>query len=399
MALLPRRIALALALACACTGRARGGVIADSLADSLSATVHAGAALALRSYDRRREDGAASQRRPEAGVSRISIRVAKPIAREVTARLTVALERAPLLGEAFADSVVPPDGVLRMEEAALEWREDRPLGFEAGLLLVPVGWLNESHEAANVVGAIRNDVETRVIPVVWSALGAGLRWSGVHGLSGRACVVQGLDASRFSATTGLRDGRPADPRSPIAHAAAAVRLDWQDAHGVGVGGSLYTGDAWQGPSPAGEALHARVTLREAHGSLRAGRAFARALYMMGSIGDHEALTRALGLAGTSDAIGSRFFGGYVEAGLDVAPGAPRGARRSLSPFARFELSDTQDGVGAIGTEDPSRHRTTLTVGLRFAPATGFVLTAERQERHDELRTQAGEWNAAMAYSF
>ena len=52
------------------------------------------------------------------------------------------------------------------------WRPE--LGLRAGLLLVPMGFLNELHEPTVFLGARRPGVETAIIPTTWRENGLGV---------------------------------------------------------------------------------------------------------------------------------------------------------------------------------------------------------------------------------
>ena len=125
----------------------------------------------------------------------------------------------------------------------------------------------------------------------------------------------------------------------------------------------------------------------------------RALYATALLWDHDLLSRVLHVAGTDAALGKRGFGGEIEASYDVLPLAWPHAPGALRPYARFELTDTQDGVGAVGTENPLYHRTNLTLGLEYAPTRGVVIKADRQQRHHEDDSGVSQWNVALGYSF
>ena len=138
---------------------------------------------------------------------------------------------------------------------------------------------------------------------------------------------------------------------------------------------------------------------EGHAGIRTRRLRLAAIYAMGTIAPHESLDVALGLDGSSEAVGRRFFGGAVQASLLPFTRSRSKWARSLEPFARFDETDTQDGVGAAGTENPAHHWTTLGVGVRGRPLESVFLTLEREQRGNESHTAIGRWEAALAIAF
>ena len=395
----PATALLLLALLAPATARAN----ADTTA---TLEISGWAELTLQKFDRTREDGGLSHLVPRADFLRAEIEMNRRLDAEFSVKAEIEFEHGGVAEDEVPIAVDPASGhgnanlggEVSLEEAYLEWSRHRAFGARAGQLSVPVGLLNEAHEPGDFLGSLRNDVERRIIPTTWTALGVGVFGELGHGISYRACLLEGLDASRFTAEQAIREGRQHGSSANATHPALVARIDWRRA-GLGLGGSLYSGDAWQGEVPAGRTLHVRVTLQEAHTTLAWRGLQARAFYVMGTISDHAELSRQLGVANTSDAIGSRFFGGRAEAGYDVLPIAYPGTKRSLVAFAATDLSDTQDGVGPIGSEDPSRHWNTLTIGMSFKPRPDIVIKADRRRRHNETRTQAGEWNMALGYEF
>jgi hypothetical protein len=374
--------------------------ISDSLA--VGATEVGGyGEMVLQAPEARREDGARSHLLPNADFLRAALEVKHRFSREL--RVTVEMEwEHGGIGEAPADSVrgleEKEGGEATVEYAILEWSCSPRLTLHGGKLLVPSGFVNRAHEPDEFRGALRPDVETLIIPSTWSALGVGASGELPHGLAWTLDVLEGLDATRFSAAERFRHGRQDGAQALLTHPAFAARLDWRAAEGVTLGGSIVTGDAWQGEQPD-SALHPRTWVNEAHAHVERGGFDLRALYATALLWDHVALTRALGVAHTDAALGKRGFGGEIEASYDVRPLVWPHADGALRPYVRFELTDTQDGVGAIGTENPLYHRTNLTVGLEYSPVHGVVIKADRQQRHHEDDSGVSQWNVALGYGF
>lgn len=66
-------------------------------------------------------------------------------------------------------------GELAMEQAYLEYGLTPSVNLRAGLMLMPLGFLNETHEPPTFYGAERNEVESRIIPSTWRELGFGVQ--------------------------------------------------------------------------------------------------------------------------------------------------------------------------------------------------------------------------------
>ncbi|MGA9574585.1 MAG: porin [Lysobacterales bacterium] len=107
-----------------------------------------------------------------------------------------------------ADSGGDTPGEVEIEQAFVEFDLRQDLYARAGLFLIPVGIINETHEPATFYGVERNDVENIVIPSTWWEGGAGLngRWGSgwnwdLAFTSGLAIPTSGINAFR------VRSGR------------------------------------------------------------------------------------------------------------------------------------------------------------------------------------------------
>src|SRR5947209_8227054 len=256
------------------------------------------------------------------------------------------------------------DGETEVEFAYGDYLWKPQANVRAGLVLMPVGLLNEYHEPTVYLGVSRNAVETAIIPTTWREIGFGL-----YGEAGpwryRTYLTNGLDASRFAAD-GIGEGSGEGSHARAEDFAWVGRLDFTGVPGLLVGGSAFAGDSGQGlRDAAGRRIGARVSLYEAHVDWRWRGLQLRALGVRSRVGEAAALNRALGLEGEKG-IGKAQSGAYAEVGYDLLSLRP-GSRQRLIPFARFEAYDTQSEVPAGFARDPAHDARVLTLGLNYYP--------------------------------
>src|SRR6185503_2663769 len=83
-------------------------------------------------------------------------------------------------------------GELELEQAYLDFLVHPALNFRAGMLLVPVGIINERHEPPVFHGVERPFVDTVIIPTTWFEAGAGIHGALGRGFRYRAYVMAPL---------------------------------------------------------------------------------------------------------------------------------------------------------------------------------------------------------------
>src|SRR5262249_28852911 len=98
-------------------------------------------------------------------------------------------------------------GELELEQAYVDFLLSRPLNVRAGMVLVPIGIINERHEPPVFHGVERTFVDTVIVPTTWFEAGAGVHGEIGQGWRYRGYVLASLNALEFSADEGVREGR------------------------------------------------------------------------------------------------------------------------------------------------------------------------------------------------
>ena len=286
-------------------------------------------------------------------------------------------------------------GEVRVEFASLDffWRDE--LNARAGVLLMPMGFLNEVHEPPFYYGVSRPETETRILPTTWSEMGAGVFGQLGEQLEYRAYVVNGFNARGFS-DAGIRDGRQNANRALAEDLAGVFRLDWHPTEEWMIGGSVYYGDSGQDQEIDDvDVPDAALLVLEGHVQWRWQQWQARALFAYNQLSDAGGLSRAFGLD-VDRPIADQMLGGYVEIAYDVWPLFSDVFDRSLSPFLRIEYVDTQYDVPSGFTANDRNRYWVYTPGLQFKPHPNVVLKLEYRnfaprggERPDEISLGMG----------
>ena len=136
-----------------------------------------------------------------------------------------------------------------VEFATIDYLYRPEANFRFGMLLMPVGFLNEIHEPPYYYGNERPVVELTIIPSTWRENGAGFFGEFAGGaLQYRLYTTTNLRADKFS-ESGVRSGRQKGSKA-LADMSIVARVDATPMNGLLVGGSLVMGDTGRAYSSA-----------------------------------------------------------------------------------------------------------------------------------------------------
>ncbi|MDC0640872.1 porin [Porticoccaceae bacterium] len=127
-------------------------------------------------------------------------------------------------------------GEIELEQAYIEWNASDNLSAKAGLFLVPIGILNETHEPDTFYGTERNNVEKNIIPVTWWEAGAAIKGEISEGFSYDLAAHSGLyiPAGKYKP----RDGRQKVGKAKADNGAFTGRLKYTGIPGLELAASV-----------------------------------------------------------------------------------------------------------------------------------------------------------------
>jgi len=138
-------------------------------------------------------------------------------------------------------------GELELEQAYIEHDLGGTQQAKAGLFLVPVGILNETHEPDTFYGVERNNVETRIIPTTWWEGGLALGGELAPGLRYDAAFTSGMLLEADEDQWMIRDGRQEVSKADASDPAYTARLKYTGIAGLELATTLqYQQDIYQG---------------------------------------------------------------------------------------------------------------------------------------------------------
>ncbi len=263
------------------------------------------------------------------------------------------------------------NGEIELEQAYLEFDLNDQHRARAGIFLLPVGIINETHEPATFYGVERNPVEKDIIPATWWAGGASLSGEIAPGWSYDAAIHEGLNTS-LADNYRVRSGRQKTSEAAADDLAFTGRIKWTGMAGLELAASFqHQADVTQSNDPtAGSA-----NLIEAHAIYNHGPFSLRALYALWDL----------------DGTGPASIGADEQMGWYIEPAYRLSDKVGL--FARYNRWDNQAGDSA------DSEKTQIDFGVNYWPHPDVVLKADYQQQdNDDGRNQDG-FNLGVGYQF
>ena len=258
-------------------------------------------------------------------------------------------------------------GEVALEQAYLDFLITPKFNFRAGMLLAPVGIVNERHEPPSFNGVERPFVESIIIPTTWRELGFGLTGDLGKGFRYRTYLTSALDASFFNAEFGIAEGKTGGLDASMRNPAFVGRIEYAGVRRLTLGTSFYSG--LSGFNTPG--INPRVTIANVDGRYSFRRFDLRGLFA------HTWVTRAGDLnrrlqqqIGVNPNVASQMRGYYVEPGFHLLP---RRFRKDVIAFARYENYNTQRVMPSGFVPLRQFDRSSWLTGITFKPGPDIAI--------------------------
>lgn len=257
---------------------------------------------------------------------------------------------------------VSSPGYVAVEQAFVDYRLGITAGFRTGLLLVPVGIVNETHEPNTYHGVHRPLYANSFIPTTWRDLGIIAYGNPFEGLHLKGGVMAGLLGSNIGGASGLRSGRQKGGKSNAENLSLVARAEYtlpfaklglSSWFGGTSGGDTAIGDG----NFDGSVLVLAADVRAEYQGL-----FVRAEGGVIELPDAEKLQTVY-----KKNPGERMVGGYVELAYDVLPLFLPETEQALLPFVRYEKIDTHFEVPSNVVVNAANAQTQIVAGLTWKP--------------------------------
>ncbi len=307
---------------------------------------------------------------------------------------------------------------LEFEFGYLDFLIDPKLNARAGVMLVPMGFLNEYHEPPLFWTVERPEFHKSIIPTTWNASGAGIFGSPMDGLNYRLYLVNSLQSIRpgggdncdagagngaggncglFRGSSGIRSGRLQPNEAIFEDFAITGRVELTKLlPGLQTGFSFYTGNTTQNLIPEG----GRTTILEADAKYRNRWFDMNASIAHINISDAGAINTFLIAEGQDDGnVASGIFGWNVQAGVHMPQLLGLSTSQDVVLFALYEFIDTQNEMPAGFAPDLKNERKILTTGISYQPIPEVALKFDYQHTSKSNGDRVDQVNIGMAYMY
>jgi hypothetical protein len=275
-----------------------------------------------------------------------------------------------------------------VEQAFVNYNAADNFNIRGGLMLVPMGIVNEFHEPTTFNGTERPATDNVIVPTTWRELGIGVtgRFNDLslgyqaylfNGFKSTFADGEGGISGFLSGSSGLRGGRQKGIQSTIDSPTLSAKLDYYGFPGLRLGLSTYLGR-----TQAEDAIESAngsdigISMLGLDGRYAHQRFTARGQLIYASLSDSDAYNSL-----TGSNLGSAMLGWYVEGAYNLLP---QENQQKLFVFTRYENYDTHASTDGALTENEAYNRTDITAGLTYHIAPGVVVKGDYQFRDNAL---------------
>ena len=275
-----------------------------------------------------------------------------------------------------------------IEQAFLQYKINNYMQFRAGLLLTPMGIVNEYHEPTTFNGVERPALDNYVAPTTWREIGAGfMGYVLPASIKYQIYVTNGFKSYDGGPTIGgskaLRGGRQKGASSFISAPNYTGKVEYFGIRGLNLGlsgyfgetqSTLYDGVSNDNASALAMADSSVVNLAmiglDARYSVNGIQL--RGQYYYGDISNADQYNEF-----TGKDLGSAITGYYLEAAYNVFKSVET-IQSELIPFIRYEFIDTHHKVADGMSKNDAYQKSIIVTGLGWKITPGSVLKADLQ---------------------
>lgn len=299
---------------------------------------------------------------------------------------------------------------LYVEQAFLNYKINNFINFRGGLMLIPMGIINEYHEPSTFNGVERPNLDSKIVPTTWREIGAGFTGN-LSSLKTQyqLYLINGFKsydgAGLLRGSDGLRKGRQKGAESMFTHLNFSGKVDYYGINRLKLGlagyfgktqSSLYNNlkkDNKEAIAKADSSI-VGISMLGLDARYQIKGLEIRAQYIIAKLGNTEEYN-----ALTSMDLGAAMNGYYLEVAYNILKNCET-IKNELLIFSRYENYNTHGKVAGNLAKNKSYQITEITAGLGFKLDRGAVLKADWQLiKPDSGDKFANQFNAGIGIWF
>ncbi len=284
-----------------------------------------------------------------------------------------------------------------VEQAYIQYKATNKMSVLAGLMLVPMGIINEYHEPTTYYGVERPNVDKYIVPTTWREIGIGINgtldnvslkyqaylFNGFSSYNNGVGLLRGVD--------GLRKGRQKGAESNISSPNFSTKLDFYGIQGLRLGVSGYFGRT-QTDDTTLEDSTIGVKILGFDARYRYQKFEFRGQFITTTLSDTEKYNVL-----TGKDIGSKMYGFYGE----VAYSFNLKGVEKITPFLRYEKYNTQAETEGSLAKNLAYNKNELLFGFNYKVANGAAFKVDYQLVNNAVlgSNTTKQFNAGVALWF
>lgn len=274
-----------------------------------------------------------------------------------------------------------------VEQAFVNYKIKPWLNVRGGLMLVPMGIVNEFHEPTTFFGVERTTLDNVIVPSTWRELGLGFSGTIIDAsINYQAYLFNGFlsydGSGKLKGSNGFRSGRQKGAEAVFTSPNFSSKINYYGIKGLNLGLALYAGNS-QTTLYNDLDLKDQVALARADSS-RVGmtmigldaRYTLGGLKLRGQFNQATIRNSSQYNAFTNRDLGSKMSGYFVEAAYNLLRGST--ADSKLYPFVRYSEIDTHAAVAGDLNKNLALDRKIITTGIDWVLANGVAFKADYQ---------------------
>jgi len=289
-----------------------------------------------------------------------------------------------------------------IEQAFLQHKLNNYINIRAGLMLIPMGIINEYHEPTTFNGVERPLVDNKIAPTTWREIGIGLSGNLIQAsLKYQAYVVNGFSGYNGSPTlngkNGLRNGRQKGAESYLNSPNFTGKIEYYGIRNLNIGLSGYFGKTqstlYKSIDKTNEAAISKadssvtgISMLGVDARYNLSGIQLRGQFYFTSIANTEQYNVFTAQNAKQNDLGSGMLGYYIEAGYNVLKFSNQ-TKSELIPFIRFENFDTHYKISVETQKNKAYNNNVITTGVNFKITKGVVVKADMQFVKSEAATE------------